>query len=530
MPRSPRPPLGRQQSKGALGTSPKLSGARAAIMSHETRSEGQRFTVYKVDISLDQKSNFSVFHRYSEFRELYDYLKEKYPKDVAAVKFPAKRLVGNFDPTVIQARQRSLQEFILIVLAHPDMSEDERVRRFLLETPRHGRGHTRHTSDEAVDLDDSRLPGKEDEKDDKDDHRFDLGESENKKASVADFTMLKVIGKGSFGKVFLARHTASEKLYAVKVLNKDLIIRQNEIKHIMSERNVLLGNVHHPFLVGLQYSFQTPTKLYFVLDYANGGELFFHLQREKRFSVPRALFYAAEITSALGYLHKLNIVYRDLKPENILFDVEGHVVLTDFGLCKENIGPGQTTSTFCGTPEYLAPEVLQRQPYGRPVDWWCLGCVTYEMMCGLPPFYSRHCDEMYERILHDALRFPDFIPFAARDLLHGLLVKDPAKRLGSQPADAAAVMAHPFFGSIDWAALERREIPPPWVPMVGDAMDLRHFDPSFVNEPVPQSVSEPGLPAQAHRGSQPMRVLSVSEVNPFVGFTFVGDGALSDKS
>jgi serine/threonine protein kinase len=193
----------------------------------------------------------------------------------------------------------------------------------------------------------------------------------------------------------------------------------------MSERNVLLGNVQHPFLVALRYSFQTPAKLfvargkkntnchsqtllhannrYLVLDYVNGGELFFHLQREKRFAPVRARFYAAEITSALGFLHTHNIVYRDLKPENILLDSLGHVVLTDFGLCKMNVAPGGTTSTFCGTPEYvyfcvpwafflshvtffpryLAPEVLQKQAYGRPVDWWCLGCVTYEMLCGL---------------------------------------------------------------------------------------------------------------------------------------------------
>lgn len=158
---------------------------------------------------------------------------------------------------------------------------------------------------------------------------------------------------------------------------------QNEVKHIMSERNVLLGNVNHPFLVGLHFSFQTPAKLYFVLDYVNGGELFFHLQREKRFAVSRAQFYAAEITSAVGYLHSLNIVYRDLKPENILLDGQGHVVLTDFGLCKEDVAPGGTTATFCGTPEYLAPEVLKKHSYGRAVDWWCLGCVTYEMICGL---------------------------------------------------------------------------------------------------------------------------------------------------
>ena len=310
--------------------------------------------------------------------------------------------------------------------------------------------------------------------------------------------MLKVIGKGSFGKVLLGKHIKTHRVFAIKVLSKEAIVKQNEAKHIMSERNVLLKNRDHPFLVGLYYSFQTPAKLYFVLDYVNGGELFFHLQREKRFSVPRALFYAAEITSALTFMHSHDVVYRDLKPENILLDSKGHVVLTDFGLCKENVKPGGTTSTFCGTPEYLAPEVLKKHAYGRSVDWWCLGCVTYEMMCGLPPFYSRDCSEMYDRILHAPLRFPEIVPPLARSLLEGLLVRIPDQRLGGTAADADEIKAHPFFAAIDWvsaaagtllcnpsdppgpqAALDRREIPPPFNPGVADHMDLHNFDPQF---------------------------------------------------
>nr|XP_035928407.1 serine/threonine-protein kinase Sgk2-like [Halichoerus grypus] len=183
--------------------------------------------------------------------------------------------------------------------------------------------------------------------------------------------------------VLLAKHKSDGMFYAVKVLQKKSILKKKEQNHIMAERSVLLKNVQHPFLVGLRYSFQTPEKLYFVLDYVNGGELFFHLQRERRFLEPRARFYAAEVASALGYLHSLNVIYRDLKPENILLDCQGHVVLTDFGLCKEGVEPEETTSTFCGTPEYLAPEVLRKEPYDRAVDWWCLGAVLYEMLQGL---------------------------------------------------------------------------------------------------------------------------------------------------
>lgn len=210
-----------------------------------------------------------------------------------------------------------------------------------------------------------------------------LGPSEKGHAKASDFEFLKVIGKGSFGKVLLAKHKTENQIYAVKVLAKKMILKRNEKTHIMCERNVLLKNLNHPFLVGLRYSFQSKEKLYFVLDYVNGGELFFHLQKERFFSEDRAKFYAAEITSALGYLHSENIVYRDLKPENILLDAEGHVVLTDFGLCKDNLSGHDTTNTFCGTPEYLAPEVLRKEAYDRGVDWWCLGAVLYEMIYGL---------------------------------------------------------------------------------------------------------------------------------------------------
>ena len=212
---------------------------------------------------------------------------------------------------------------------------------------------------------------------------LDLAGTERPHSKATDFEFLKMIGKGSFGKVLLARHKGEEKIYAVKVLNKKMILKRNEKTHIMCERNVLLKNLNHPFLVGLRYSFQSRDKLYFILDYVNGGELFFHLQKEKIFTEARAKFYAAEITSALGYLHSEGIVYRDLKPENILLDAEGHIVLTDFGLCKDGLRERDTTNTFCGTPEYLAPEVLKKESYDRAVDWWCLGAVLYEMIYGL---------------------------------------------------------------------------------------------------------------------------------------------------
>ncbi|KAG7260634.1 hypothetical protein CRUP_007940 [Coryphaenoides rupestris] len=309
--------------------------------------------------------------------------------------------------------------------------------------------------------------------------QINLGPSSNPTAKPSDFHFLKVIGKGSFGKVLLARHRADDQFYAVKVLQKKAILKKKEEKHIMSERNVLLKNVKHPFLVGLHYSFQTADKLYFVLDYINGGELFYHLQRERCFLEPRARFYSAEIASALGYLHALNIVYRDLKPENILLDSQGHIVLTDFGLCKENIELNGTTSTFCGTPEYLAPEVLHKQPYDRTVDWWCLGAVLYEML--------RNTAEMYDNILNKPLQLKPNISNAARHLLEGLLQKDRTKRLGCTD-DFTEIKNHMFFSPINWEELNAKKLTPPFNPNVTGPNDLRHFDPEFTDEPVPNSI------------------------------------------
>ncbi|KAM4725129.1 serine/threonine-protein kinase Sgk1 isoform 1-T1 [Anableps anableps] len=337
--------------------------------------------------------------------------------------------------------------------------------------------------------------------------------AEDTQIKPCDFDYLKIIGKGSFGKVLLARHKETTRYYAVKVLQKKIILKKKEQKHIMAERSVLMKNIKHPFLVGLHYSFQTTDKLYFVLDYVNGGEvsacscggcragvslaqmfthvcplqLFYHLQRERVFLEPRARFYAAQIASALGYLHSLHIVYRDLKPENILLDSQGHIVLTDFGLCKEGLEPNGTTSTFCGTPEYLAPEVLQKQAYDRTVDWWCLGSVLYEMLYGLPPFYSRNTAEMYNNILHKAPVLKPNVSNSGREMLEGLLQKERSNRLGAKE-DFLELKHHSFFSPINWDDLMAKKITPPFIPSVSGPTDLRHFDPEFTHLPVSSSL------------------------------------------
>ncbi|XP_056440549.1 serine/threonine-protein kinase Sgk3 [Gadus chalcogrammus] len=437
---------------------------------NEQRDKKKRFTVYKVMVSVGRNEWF-VFRRYAEFDKLHNALRKQFPS--MNLKIPPKRIFGdNFDPEFIKQRRTGLHEFIQRLVSHPELYHHQDVRDFLQMNK------TKNISDVSED---------EDDKSSSSSRNINLGPSANPQAKPTDFDFLKVIGKGSFGKVLLAKRKNDGKYYAIKVLQKRVILNRREQKHIMAERNVLLQNVKHPFLVGLHYSFQTADKLYFVLDFVNGGELFFHLQKERTFPEPRAKFYIAEMASALGYLHSLNIVYRDLKPENILLDYEGHIVLTDFGLCKEGISQTDTTSTFCGTPEYLAPEVLRKQPYDNTVDWWCLGSVLYEMLYGLPPFYSRDTHEMYDNILHKPLVMRAGASTTAWALLQGLLEKDGTCRLGSMN-DFDEIKSHYFFSSINWDDLEQRKIPPPFIPNVTSHHDISNFDPEFTDETVPNSV------------------------------------------
>jgi len=229
--------------------------------------------------------------------------------------------------------------------------------------------------------------------------------------------------------------------------------------------------LQHPFLIALHFSFQTSTKLYLVLEYVNGGELFFHLQKCRVFGEARSRFYAAEITSALTYLHSNNVIYRDLKPENILLDARGHIKLTDFGLAKE----GAYGSTFCGTPEYLAPEILQRQVYGKEVDWWCLGSVLFEMLVGLPPFYHKENDIMFNRILNSTLEFPDVVGSRARGFISRLMRREPEERLGFGVFGSREVMCDPFWSGIDWDKVVGKVYMPPFNPEVVRAIVMRNL-------------------------------------------------------
>ncbi|KAF8931418.1 AGC protein kinase Gad8 [Dissophora ornata] len=337
-------------------------------------------------------------------------------------------------------------------------------------------------------------------------------DSANTPLTIDAFDLLKVIGKGSFGKVMQVRKRDTSRIYAMKIIRKAHIISRSEVNHTLAERTVL-AQINNPFIVPLKFSFQSPEKLYLVLAFVNGGELFHHLQREGRFSEERSRFYAAELMCALECLHGFNVVYRDLKPENILLDYTGHIALCDFGLCKLGMTETETTNTFCGTPEYLAPELLLGQGYTKTVDWWTLGVLLYEMLTGLPPFYDENIHEMYRKILQDELRFPDEVAPDARALLSALLTRDSNQRLGN--SGSSAIKQHPFFKPISFPLLMAKKIQPPFKPSVSSAIDTSNFDEEFTSEEPLDSVVESSF-------------LSETVQLQFKGFTYnpANDGVL----
>lgn len=326
--------------------------------------------------------------------------------------------------------------------------------------------------------------------------------------SIEDFDLLKVIGKGSFGKVMQVMKKDTKQIYALKTLRKQHIVSRMEVTHTLAERTVL-ARINNPFIVPLKFSFQSPEKLYLVLSFINGGELFYHLQKSGKFSMDRSRFYIAELLTALESLHDLDVIYRDLKPENILIDYQGHIALCDFGLCKLNMTNDDKTNTFCGTPEYLAPELLLNQGYTRSVDWWTLGTLLYEMLTGLPPFYDDDVSTMYKKILQNPLKFPSFLSGTdAEDLLTKLLQKDPSNRLSHAPS----IKSHPFFANIDWNKLLDKGYAPPFKPTVNGFLDTSNFDQDFTSERPQDSVVDD--------------FLSESVQKQFGGWTYNGETVL----
>ncbi|KAG7268951.1 hypothetical protein CRUP_008606 [Coryphaenoides rupestris] len=356
--------------------------------------------------------------------------------------------------------------------------------------------------------------------------------------TLNNFLFIKVLGKGSFGKVMLAELKGSDEVYAVKVLKKDVILQDDDVDCTMTEKRILALARKHPYLTQLYCCFQTKDRLFFVMEYVNGGDLMFQIQRSRKFDEARSRFYAAEVTSALMFLHRHGVIYRrmrskvrqvvlwmeyvnggdlmfqiqrsrkfdearsrfyaaevtsalmflhrhgviyrDLKLDNILLDSEGHCKLADFGMCKEGILDGVTTATFCGTPDYIAPEL----DYGPSVDWWALGVLMYEMMAGQPPFEADNEDDLFESILHDDVLYPVWLSKEAVSILKAFMTKSPSKRLGCMPAQGLedGIKLHPFFKELDWTLLEQRKIRPPFKPRIKTKRDVNNFDQDFTRE------------------------------------------------
>ncbi|KAK0746234.1 serine/threonine-protein kinase sck1 [Schizothecium vesticola] len=345
-----------------------------------------------------------------------------------------------------------------------------------------------------------------------------------------DFQILRLIGKGTFGQVYQVRKKDTRRIYAMKVLSKKVIVQKKEVAHTVGERNILVRTAmaDSPFIVGLKFSFQTPSDLYLVTDYMSGGELFWHLQKDGKFEEKRAKFYIAELILAIQHLHENDIVYRDLKPENILLDANGHIALCDFGLSKANLTKNDTTTTFCGTTEYLAPEVLlDESGYTKMVDFWSLGVLVFEMCCGWSPFYAEDTQQMYKNIAFGKVRFPrDTLSLEGRNFVKGLLNRNPKHRLGATN-DAEELKNHAFFNDIDWDALAKKLITPPFKPQLKSDTDVSYFDPEFTNAlNVNGSLNERAQ--QLARGFATSTPLSPSVQANFQGFTFVDESALED--
>jgi len=295
-----------------------------------------------------------------------------------------------------------------------------------------------------------------------------------RKWTFEDFDLRATVGTGTFGRVRVVKVRGSEDRspMALKIMKKSEVIRLKQVEHVKAEKEILLS-IAHPFIVTLLTVFQDQKRLCMLLEYVNGGELFSYLRKEGRLPNDDAAFYAGEIILAFQYLHSIHIVYRDLKPENLLIDSDGHMKITDFGFAKV---VEDRTWTLCGTPEYLAPEIIQSKGHGKPVDWWALGVLIYEMLAGYPPFYDENPFGIYQKVLAGKIEFPRHFDVKVKDLIKRLLTPDRAKRFGCLKNGAEDIKKHKWYKGFDWAKLEKRQVAPPMVPQVKGPDDTSMFD------------------------------------------------------
>ena len=313
-------------------------------------------------------------------------------------------------------------------------------------------------------------------------NKLNLNSIEEEVVTPSSFVCLALLGKGSFGEVFLVQKINTQEKFAMKVLRKERIMGQNLLKYALAERNVLSLS-HHPFIVKLNYAFQTSTKLFLILEYCPNGDLAKHLMLEKRFSEPRAKFYICEVILALENLHQRDIIFRDLKPDNVVLDKDGHCKLTDFGLSKEGVNENQFAQSFCGSIAYLAPEMLKKKGHGKAVDWYLLGVLFYEMLIGITPYFTGRKEDIFHNIEHGELKIPNFVSPEAAEILRRLLERDPNKRLGGSIRDAQEIKEHPYFKDVDWDKVYNKQINPPTIKnYINRMMHVYHRPRLFAND------------------------------------------------
>ena len=371
----------------------------------------------------------------------------------------------------------------------PDLKHEEEVDN-ISENPRYSIAASPHKSPSRRESRHKRKSGK------------------RRKVSLDNFILLKVLGKGNFGKVILSKSKNTGRLCAIKVLKKDNIIQNHDIESARAEKKVFLlaTKTKHPFLTNLFCSFQTENRIYFAMEFIGGGDLMWHVQNQ-RLSVRRAKFYAAEVLLALKYFHDNGVIYRDLKLENILLTPQGHIKIADYGLCKDEMWYGNKTSTFCGTPEFMAPEILKDQEYSRAVDWWAFGVLLYQMLLCQSPFSGDDEDEVFNAILTDEPLYPIDMAGDIVQIFQGLLTKDPQNRLGGGPRDALEVMEEPFFRNINFDDVLNLRVEPPYIPEIKSAEDTSYFEQEFTSAPP----SLTPLPS----------VLTTHQQEEFRGFSFM---------
>ncbi|KAJ7961064.1 Serine/threonine-protein kinase [Quillaja saponaria] len=324
--------------------------------------------------------------------------------------------------------------------------------------------------------------------------------------NIDNFEILKVVGKGAFAKVYQVRRKGTSEIYAMKVMRKDKIVEKNHAEYMKAERDILT-KIEHPFIVQLRYSFQTKYRLYLVLDFVNGGHLFFQLYNQGLFREDLARIYAAEIVSAVSHLHENGIMHRDLKPENILVDADGHVMLTDFGLAKQ-FEENTRSNSLCGTVEYMSPEIILGKGHDKVSDWWSVGILLFEMLTGKPPFTGGNRWKIQQKIVKDKIKLPAYLSSEAHSLLKGLLHKEPSKRLGSGHMGSEDIKQHKWFKPINWKKLDAREIQPSFRPEVTGKYCVANFEKCWTDMPLVDS------PAASPNGG-----------NPFKDFTYVRPAA-----